>query len=110
MTAPADLHRIAEAVVDLAHQCGYVDVSRNPPVIELGALRTFAVIKMRRRSVELRLLMPTGRRIPGLVRLLTGNAETRTHVIRLRHTVDIDDELTAWLCEAHAAAQQPTDA
>ena len=105
MTTQADLAEIAEDIVAMAQRCGYVEIREVPPSIELVARRTFAVVTLGRRSVRLRLKMPIGRRIPGLVRFFTGTADTKTHTLRIRSAADLDEEVAGWLCEAHAAAQ-----
>ena len=47
---------------------------------------------------------PGGHRLPGIVRLLSGDSDVSRHRLRLRRAGDVDDEVRAWLCEAYRMA------
>ena len=98
------LDEIRARVIACARECGAVEVNESGGITELRAADTFATIEVGRRHVTLRLAMPGGRRLPGVIKLLFGDADVRRHRVRLRRADDVDEEIRAWLCEAYRTA------
>jgi hypothetical protein len=103
VSAP-DLAGVRDLVIACAHTCGDVTVERSGATTHLRAAETFATIKVGKRAVELRLVLPGGHRLPGIVKLLTGGEDAVRHTVRLRTIDDVDDEVRSWLCEAYSGA------
>ena len=102
----AELSGVHDCVVTMARDCGDVVVDQVDGTTELRAGTTFATITVTARSVDLKLLLPSGRRLPGIVKLIYGDSDLAEYTLRLRRVEDVDDEVRTWLCEAHAGASR----
>ena len=103
---PTELAEVYERILASARACGDVDVERSGSTTELRAPATFATVEIGKRSVDLHLLFPDGRRAPGIVKLISGDSGVGRYTVRLRRVNDVDDEVRAWLCEAYAGARR----
>ncbi len=92
-------------IVACAEACGDVVVDRAGSTTELRAAATFATIEIGKRAVDLHLRLPDHRRVPGIVKLISGDPGVVRHTLRLRRADDVNDEVRAWLCEAYGGAR-----
>ena len=90
-------HLLAERIVNL----GSVEVQPMKTAIVFKAVTTFAGVQVRKRWLNLGLLLDDRLASPRFDRVTTLSPSTHEHRLRIASESEVDDELETWLRRAH---------